>query len=926
MARTAARNMYEIIEKSSAIDSSSTHGLQPSSNSFMPSIELEDVSFKYKSRPEIDVLKQVSMNVQPGEVVAIVGSSGSGKSTIVQLIQRFHDSTSGYIRVGGHDIRSLNVSWLRDHMAVVGQEPILFEGTIFENIKLGIKNVRGQTDGEIENLVKSAAVESNADDFITDLPSGYDTMVGERGCQLSGGQKQRIAIARALISSPSILLMDEATSALDRHSESLVQEAISALKSRRKTTIVIVAHRLSTIKTIADRIVVIEKGKLVEEGTHEALMKIKNGFYRKLFNQQLSSVDDTGENTAKGYGGQSEQLNGHLSNKSNRPERTVENEIELQTTAGDVESKPPTSWTGIFKLIPLNDKYLTVVGVLTSILFGLHIACYAVLFGAFSSILQEESPNLMSESSIKISVYFLLIAVTTGLTSFTTIVSFGLISQRLTLNLRIKMFWAILNQPTSWFDHTENSVGNLSSKLQDDTSTVHFVSGTMTYTVVQSVVSMSACVFLSLYLNWKMGLFVLLFVPLLLLSSFLYMVLSEGMILTDDEMKQKSVQMIQEVTSNITTVTSLNRQKYFISKFNLLVQPQLRSRIKQSHYRGLIIGFVASIGTISYGCTFLFGSYLISTKQLRYQDFVVIVEALIFGCVVLADSAIFSVDFKRGKEAVIRLLEIINSLPGYRNGENDLRPSFHGDIELKDVSFQYPNRDMSVLNDVNLKIESGSSLALVGSSGSGKSTLIQLLLKLYKPTSGKITMSGIDIQETDTSYLRSKMGLVCQEPMLFSSSIRYNIEYGLNSRSDTLLEEVIEAAMKAKIHSFIMTLPKKYDTIVGQRGSQLSGGQKQRVSIARVLLRNPKLILLDEATSSLDTVTESQIQQSLDDSIAGRSSVTVAHRLSTVKNCDKICVFDSGRLIEQGDHDQLMTRKGKYYQVYTNSKDIKKTN
>lgn len=334
------------------------------------------------------------------------------------------------------------------------------------------------------------------------------------------------------------------------------------------------------------------------------------------------------------------------------------------------------------------------IGSVTAIVFGLHVACYAVLFGNFASILNLKNNDLMYQSSIKISIFFLVVAIAAVTMSFTRIVSFGMIAQRLTLKLRSKVFNSILNQPTGWFDLPENSVGNMSSRLQDDSATVHFVSGTMTFTVIVSIVSMLACVSLSLALNWKMGLFVLCFVPLLLIGSWMYLKLSEGMILTDDEMRTKSGQMIQEVISCVTTITSLNQQLYFANKFNQLIKTQFKSRIKQSHFRGLVIGFVSSIGTISYGCTFWFGSYLMSTGQLNYPDFVVIVEALIFGCIVLADSAIFSVDFKRGKEAVNRLLDLMN-LPA-EDTSNKLRLSFNGDIYLENVTFSYTSRDKSV--------------------------------------------------------------------------------------------------------------------------------------------------------------------------------------------------------------------------------------
>lgn len=263
MARGSARRVFAIIDRKPMMDIISENGLKPESIDW--NIEFKNVIFNYPSRSEVEVLQNVNFTVNKGETVALVGHSGCGKSTVIQLMQRFYDPQNGQILVDGHDLKCLNLSWFRNQIAVVNQEPILFATTIKENILIG------NPSSDLAQVIE-AAKDANCHDFISLLPDGYETLVGENGTQLSGGQKQRVAIARALIKNPKLLLLDEATSALDNNSESLVQKALD--KASQGRTTFIVAHRLTTIKN-AQKIIVFENGQVVETGTHDKLLEKK---------------------------------------------------------------------------------------------------------------------------------------------------------------------------------------------------------------------------------------------------------------------------------------------------------------------------------------------------------------------------------------------------------------------------------------------------------------------------------------------------------------------------------------------------------------------------------------------------------------------------------------------------------------------------
>lgn len=470
-ARAAAVGIFEVIERKSAIDSSSNSG-EKLGNGYRADIELKNVHFSYPTRADVPVLNGLSLKVAEGETVGLVGASGCGKSTVVQLMQRFYEPEegAGQVLLSGHDIRSLNPGWLRQQIGTVGQEPVLFDATVEENIRLGAP-VERMSQLTIEDIIK-AAKEANAHEFISGLEKGYQTYVGDRGAQLSGGQKQRIAIARALISKPRILLLDEATSALDLRSESIVQAALD--RARQGRTTLIIAHRLSTIRA-ADRIVVLENGLVQEEGTHEQLMEQQSVYYNLVKAQEVIDSDSAlHESTSKA---EFELLNQAGNENKAKVNLNTSHDVANLKNSDELEKKIDTPHLRLFKLIWL-DRVVLLIALFCAIIYGFGTPIYALIFGSFVEHFSTSSSDKENLNSLSM-IYTLLFA---GLAAFvffvnlTQVTLFGVVGERLTMRLRLAAFEAILRQKVGWFDAPENSTGALCSRLADDAASVQGVS------------------------------------------------------------------------------------------------------------------------------------------------------------------------------------------------------------------------------------------------------------------------------------------------------------------------------------------------------------------------------------------------------------------------------------------------------------------
>ncbi|NXY69814.1 MDR1 protein, partial [Glareola pratincola] len=908
-ARGAAYEVYQIINKKRLIDSSSKEGYKP--DKLIGEIEFRNIHFSYPSRPDVKILKGLNLKVQTGKTIALVGASGCGKSTTVQLLQRFYDPVQGEITLDGRDIRTLNVKWLRENIGIVSQEPVLFATTIAENIRYGREDI---SDAEIEQ----AAKEANAFDFISRLPDKFNTMVGERGAQLSGGQKQRIAIARALARNPKILLLDEATSALDTQSESIVQAALD--KARAGRTTIVIAHRLSTIRT-ADTIAGFEKGIVVEQGTHSELM-LQKGVYYSLVMQQVRAnlfifflcftkieVEVLGYETAKL---QISSIEGFLY-FTKTDDYSKPNEHPLSGEFHE-ENLPAVPYSRILALNKPEWLYVLLGVIAAAVSGGVHPA-FAVIFGKIIGAFQETDPEKRSKNTLVLSLMFLLLGVITLAAYIIQGFMFGKSGEILTMRLRSLSFRALLQQEVGWYDDQKNAVGVLLTRLATDASQVKGATGSRLGLMTMTVFTLLTAIVIAFVYGWQLTLLILACIPFVIATNAAAVRSVSGHAAKDQKALEEAGRISTESVENIRTVASLTREEAFYERYVTSLNGPYRDSLAKAPFYGFTYGVAQCANYFINAAVFRFGAWLIAHCLSNFENVFIVFSSVIFAAMNVGQSASLAPDYGKARISAQRIFQLLDRKPliDSYSEEGEKLSNFEGNIEFRNVHFIYPTRpEVQVLQGLNVKVNKGQTLALVGSSGCGKSTSIQLLERFYDPVEGQVLADGFDTRSLHLQWLRSRLGLVSQEPILFDCSIAENIRYGDNGR--VVSQEEIEAAAKAaNIHTFIEKLPEKYNTRVGEKGTQLSGGQKQRIAIARALVRNPAILLLDEATSALDTESEKIVQKALDNARQGRTCIVIAHRLTTVQTADIIAVIQNGRVVEQGTHSQLLAKEGHYY-------------
>ncbi|XP_058456656.1 multidrug resistance protein homolog 49 [Malaya genurostris] len=904
-AKGSAASIFSVIDRIPTIDSLSDSGLRPLS--FTGNIKFTDVRFRYPARSDVQVLQGLDLTIEAGKTIALVGPSGCGKSTCLQLIQRLYDPLHGHVTIDGIKVNELNISWLRSCIGVVGQEPVLFATSIAENIRYG------NPDANQSDIEKAAKI-ANCHSFVTKLPNGYRTMIGERGAQLSGGQKQRIAIARALVRNPKILLLDEATSALDPNSERRVQDALE--KASRGRTTLVVSHRLSTI-TNADKIVYIDKGIVAEQGTHEALMAKKGLYYNLVIaSGALKQNDDTvksAEDETNPVGPKSESADDAYSDDESDESKSGE------VVEEDSEDAYPVS---VFRLMKLNSPEWPYIlfGCGAAMVVGASFPLFAVLFGEMYGILSVADPEYVKEECNFYSLLFLLLGVITGIGTFFQTFLFNVAGVRLTARLRQKTFKAIISQEMAWFDESNNAVGALCARLSGDCASVQGATGTRIGSLLQAASTICIGVGIALYYSWNLTLVSVVAIPIVLGSILLESRYMESSALKEKQALESAIKLAVEAISNIRTVASLGQEPYVLERYNTEIVKVDAACKKKTRLRGTVFALGQIMPFMGYGLALFYGGKLVSEAQLQYKDVIKVSEALIFGAWMLGQALAYAPNVNSAMLSAGRLMKLLDRTPKMHNPSNTYRQisqKHEGNIKYNDVEFRYPTRPtIPILQKLDLEIKKGTTVALVGPSGCGKSTCIQMLLRYYDPDNGKVDIDGITTTEFPLSRIRSQMGLVSQEPVLFDRTIAENIAYGDNSR-DIPMPEIIEAAKMANIHEFIVNLPKGYETSLGTKGAQLSGGQKQRIAIARALVRNPRILLLDEATSALDNQSEKIVQNALDHARKGRTCIIIAHRLTTIQNADMICVIQNGVVVESGTHDELMALNRLYSKLYT---------
>ncbi|KAG1703634.1 Multidrug resistance protein 1 [Nymphon striatum] len=903
VAKAAAVDIFEVIEREPEIDSSSSSGIFL--DEMDGKISFKNVHFSYPSRPDVKILNGLNLEIKKGEKVALVGPSGCGKSTVVQLIQRLYDCNSGSVRISDENVKDLNVGWLRDNISLVSQEPSLFATNVSENISFGLDMS--------EDKIISAAKAANAHNFITKLPNKYDTLVGARGSQMSGGQKQRIAIARALIRDPKILLLDEATSALDTESESIVQAALDdACKGR---TTIMIAHRLSTIRN-ADRIIVIGDGKVQEEGSHQELINQKRLYYQLVSLQIDSSADFKNEVESHEAHLLKRSVSRHSSGSSLQNNSFASEEDFGSVMMKGTKEIPNVLWRTIVLNAP--EKHFIIIGVAMSVLIGSIFTLYAFYFGEVLGIFSMTNNEKALQKSVTIAITFLGIGVGSFILTFMQMMMFSLSGEHLTMRMRSLAFAAMLKQDIGWYDDKKNSAGSLCTILSSDAASVQGATGARLGTVIQGISSIGAALGMSFYYSWELTLVVGITIPILMVSVYYEGKFLQSQSIMEKDSLDEANKIAVEALDNIRTVVSFHQERKFYEKFIHCFKSSFRIVLRNTFFRASVFAFSQITIYFAYAAAFVFGGYIMQTRGLKYENFFKVLESILISTYISAQAFAFTPDYHKAKVSAARILRLLDQKPeiDVTSGDGYQLKTFDGEVTFKDINFSYPNRpDATVLRGVDFKVKPGMTLALVGSSGCGKSTCIQLIERFYEPDLGEILFGSTDYLKLNLKWLRSQIGLVQQEPILFGYSIKENIAYG-NLEREIPEEEIIQAAQDANIHEFITGLPNGYNTNVGTRGAQLSGGQKQRVAIARALIRKPKLLVLDEATSALDSESEKIVEEALEKARKGRSCILIAHRLSTVQNADCIISLKNGHVVEMGTHKELLKQKGFYYLLH----------
>ncbi|KAL8226015.1 hypothetical protein R6Q57_018572 [Mikania cordata] len=890
----SAAVISEMIERIPSINSEDQQGTTISQVN--GNLEFKNVDFAYPSRPERLVLKNFNLQVKACQTVGLAGQSGSGKSTVINLLERFYDPIEGEILLDDINIKSLNLKWLRGQMGLVSQEPILFATSVKENIMFG------KEDATCEEIIE-AAKWANAHDFITQLPNGYETLVGELGTQMSGGQKQRISIARALLRDPKILLLDEATSSLDSHSEKAVQEALTRASIGRTT--IVVAHRLSTLRD-ADVIVVIQSGEVIESGSHEQLLVNTGGQYSVMVQlqktlgptQSVTTVDDVTMTTEI-------------------TETTVKNSCHKEPTNQQARSEEEDNHPSWRHLIQMNrpEWNPALTGCIGALLNGLIQPSLAFAQGAMLSMFFVKDHDEIRSQTRILCYSFVSIAILAFITSAIQHYNFGIMGENLTKRVREAIFEKIMSFEIGWFEQDNNSTGELCSRLATNTIMVRNLVADRLAFFAQTISASISAVVLSMILSWKLALVAIALQLIIILTFYLKSLITKSP-------ENKCGEIASEAVNNHRIITAYHSHGTVMRLFEDTQKGPKTETNKQNWYAAIALFARPFLTSINIAVMFWYGGKLLYQGNITYkhlfQTFYIIVSA----GMIIAETGSMTGDLTLGKNALKSIFVILKRQTKKRIKDNSEQHAIspikvNGFIKLKEVDFFYSSRPTKwALKSLSLKIEAGEVVALVGTSGSGKSTIIGLIQRFYDPFKGSVEIDGMDIRCYDLKVLRSFIAWVSQEPTLFAETIKENITYGKDNATEA---EIIQAANFANIHEFISSTKDGYDTYCGERGVQLSGGQKQRIVIARAILKNPAIILLDEATSALDMKSEALVQDALEKTMSGRTCVIVAHRLSTIQRSNKISVIDNGKVIEEGSHDDLLAKgeEGAYFSLFS---------
>ncbi|CAI5442420.1 unnamed protein product [Caenorhabditis angaria] len=862
-------------------------------------IVFKNVHFKYATRDK-KVLQGLSFEVLPGQTVALVGTSGCGKSTSIGLLTKMYRANEGEILLDGQNIDLIDAKSLRQQIGIVEQEPKLFDGTIVENIRLG----RDVTNEMIQNATDIA----NASDFINSLEKGYQTRIGSGSVQLSGGQKQRICISRALVSAPSILLLDEATSALDSHNEHIVNKALQNASIGRTT--LIIAHRLSSLKNV-DKIYVLDDGQVKEIGKHDELIEL-GGIYAKLARSQ-----EIEQSSIKDYEREEQKRNEKIKKLKSNEFQTIpivnRHDVEVNmlgpvNTETTIDEKITLSGLGkLIRLVPKHPKMLALI-ILLTIPRSFELCAYGLGLSFAFNTLEYSKDEYMTWAYITLAEQTL-----TGLFVWTIhtalMYTCGWLANEIMDDVKETILCELLHKPIAYFDSSNTSPSACVSKIINHTTNSYACLDHRAIRFVWFVIGTVFSLLLAFPFVWELGC-VGLFITILLTVFTFYFVSVAHDANSEKAAKDKSGQFGTEIVEQIRAIKLISAEDYFEKQFQHFVEKAEQYDNKIGFISALNFAITQSYVFASDMLLFYIGTLLIfKGKYLPNRIFMAFNGAQMSAWGVMYFSA-WIPEIVRGSASANQIFSFFENSPKSRKLSGASKPQVEGDVQLRNIIFSYPSRPQKVVcNNLNIRAPKGKSIALVGPSGCGKSTVFAMLERFYSNSSGKITIDDTDITDIDVHHLRENIAVVGQEPILFNATIYENITLGLENIS---IDEVQKACVLANAASFIENFPNGYDTIVGEGGGALSGGQKQRIAIARAIIRKPKILLLDEATSALDTQSEKIVQKALRSATEGRTSIFIAHRLSTVQHCDIIYYISKGSVAEFGTHYELMNLNRKY--------------